>query len=410
VLGRTLGVPLFQEQAMRIAIEAARFTPEEANALRRAMATFRHVGTIHRCFAKLVDGMVGRGYTRKFAERCFRQIEGFGTYGFPESHAASFANLVYVSAWLKCHHPAAFAAALLNAQPMGFYAPAEIVRDARAHGVEVRGVDVNASAWDCTLEAPAALRLGLRQIGGFRREWAEALVAARGKGFAGFAALAGSGLPRAALVALAEADALTSVGLDRRGGLWQVRGLDDGRDLPLFAALPARVRPAALPAMTLAEHVVADYRTSGLSLKAHPLRFLRSALIREGVLSCAEAVQRGEGKRVAVAGVVLVRQRPASASGVVFVTLQDETGIVNVVVWPSVIARDRAALIGASLLVVEGRIQRSVEGVVHVVAERLTDRTAALRRLEAADALRLPTRASGQRREARLMPRSRDFR
>ena len=424
VLGRTLGVPLFQEQAMRIAIEAAKFTPEEANALRRAMATFRHVGTIHRFFAQMVEGMVARGYARDFAERCFRQIEGFGTYGFPESHAASFANLVYVSAWLKCHHPAAFACALLNSQPMGFYAPAQIVRDAREHGVAVRGADVNASAWDCTLEQGGTLRLGLRLITGFRQDWAAALLAARGNGFAGFPALAGAGLPPPALLALAEADALRSLGLDRRTALWQVRGLDAAQDLPLFAALPVPVQRAELPHMPLPEHVVADYQSTGLSLKAHPLRFLRPALIRDRVQSCAEATMRPDGARVLVAGVVLVRQRPGSAAGVVFATIEDETGIANVVIWPSLIERDRRALIGATLLLVDGRIQRSPEGVVHVVADRLTDRSAWLRRLEdsaAPPALASPARAdelpapragrpAGHPRQVRTIPRSRDFR
>ncbi|MBN9507989.1 MAG: error-prone DNA polymerase, partial [Alphaproteobacteria bacterium] len=234
VLGRTLGVPLFQEQAMRIAIEAAGFTPEEANALRRSMATFRNLGTIRRFSEKMVEGMVRRGYARAFAERCFRQIEGFGTYGFPESHAASFAHLVYVSAWLKCHHPAAFAAALLNSQPMGFYAPAQIVRDAREHGVEVREADVNASEWDCTLQGGATLRLGLRLIGGFREDWATSLVAARAGGALTFGALVRA-LPRAALLQLAEADAMRSLGLDRRAALWRVRGLAEEAAPPLLA-------------------------------------------------------------------------------------------------------------------------------------------------------------------------------
>jgi error-prone DNA polymerase len=394
VLGRTLGVPLFQEQAMRIAIEAAKFTPEEANALRRSMATFRNAGTIHKFFSKMVEGMTARGYTREFAERCFRQIEGFGTYGFPESHAASFAHLVYVSAWLKCHHPAAFACALLNSQPMGFYAPAQIVRDAREHGVSVRGVDVNASAWDCTLEAGPVLRLGMREISGFREDWAATLLRRRGAGFTDFAAFARAGLPRPALEALAEADAMRSLGLDRRAALWQVRGLRDDAALPLFADLPVPVRAAPLPQMPLSEHVVADYQTTGLSLKAHPLRFLRADFAREGVLSCADATMRPEGAKVRVAGVVLVRQRPGSAGGVVFATIEDETGIANVVIWPAVIERYRRALIGSSLLLVAGRIQRSEEGVVHVIADRLDDRTAALALLE----------------EDATVPRSRDFR
>jgi error-prone DNA polymerase len=394
VLGRTLGVPLFQEQAMRIAIEAAKFTPEEANALRRSMATFRNAGTIHKFFSKMVDGMTARGYSAEFAERCFRQIEGFGTYGFPESHAASFAHLVYVSAWLKCHHPATFACALLNSQPMGFYAPAQIVRDAREHGVSVRGVDVNASQWDCTLEENATLRLGFREISGFREEWATTLLNARGAGFSNFATFTRAGLPRAALEALAEADAMRGLGLDRRAALWQVRGLRDDAALPLFADLPVPVRTAPLPRMKLAEHVVADYQTTGMSLKAHPLRFLRADLAREGVVSCADAALRPEGAKVRVAGVVLVRQRPGSAAGVVFATIEDETGISNVVIWPAVIERYRRALIGSSLLLVTGRIQRSEEGVVHLIADQLADRTAALALLE----------------EDATVPRSRDFR
>jgi len=413
VLGRTLGVPLFQEQAMRIAIEAAKFTPEEANQLRRAMATFRHVGTIHRFHAKMVEGMVRRGYARDFAERCFRQIEGFGTYGFPESHAASFAHLVYVSAWLKCHHPAAFACALLNAQPMGFYAPAQIVRDAREHGVAVRGVDVNASGWDCTLEGDG-LRLGLRQIGGFRQDWADALIEARGEGFAGFAGLAAAGLSKPALEALADADALRSLGLDRRAALWQVRGLTGQHALPLFAALPVRVHEMRLPTMALAEQVIADYQTTGLSLKAHPLRFLRAGLAGERVVCCAEAALLADGAAVRVAGVVLVRQRPGNA-GVIFATIEDETGIANVVVWASLQQRFRREIVGSSLLLVEGKIQRSPEGVVHVIAERLEDRSAALRRLSAeppapAGRQAPAPRAPGHPRSERPVPRSRDFR
>jgi len=409
VLGRTLGVPLFQEQAMRIAIEAAKFTPEEANRLRRSMATFRHVGTINTFFDKMVEGMVARGYDRDFSERCFRQIEGFGTYGFPESHAASFAHLVYVSSWLKCHHPAAFACALLNSQPMGFYAPAQIVRDAREHGVSVRGLDVNASDWDSVLEPGAVLRLGLRQIGGFREDWADQLAASRP--FADFAALARAGLPRAAMQALAEADALRSLGLDRRAALWRVRGLRDDAALPLFAALSEPDAAARLPPMPLAEHVVEDYEATGLSLKAHPLRFLRTRLAAKGVQSCAEATQRPDGARVRVAGVVLVRQRPGSAGGVVFATIEDETGIANVVIWPSVIEHHRRALVASTLLLVDGRIQRSPEGVVHVVADTLADRSAELGRLEAP----LPTARADELPQPRGRPappplqRSRDF-
>ena len=382
VLGRTLGVPLFQEQAMRIAIDAARFTPEEANALRRAMATFRNTGTIHRFSTKMIEGMVARGYQRDFAERCFRQIEGFGTYGFPESHAASFAHLVYVSAWLKCRHPAAFACALLNAQPMGFYAPAQIVRDAREHGVAVRPVDISGSGWDCTLESGPALRLGLRMIEGFREEWANALraILARHRDLATLARR----LPRSAIILLAEADAMRSIGLDRRTALWHARGLPEAELPPLLAALAPPLGTAELPRMALPEHVVADYQMTGLSLKAHPLRFLRTTLRHEGIVTCAEAAERRDGARLAVAGLVLVRQRPGSAAGVVFVTIEDETGIVNIVVWPAVTERDRRALLGSSLLLVRGKVQRSPEGIVHVIAERLIDRSAALLQLDSA--------------------------
>jgi error-prone DNA polymerase len=413
VLGKTLGVPLFQEQAMRIAIEAARFTPEEANQLRRAMATFRHVGTIHRFFAKMVEGMVARGYERDFAERCFRQIEGFGTYGFPESHAASFALLVYISAWLKCHHPAAFACALLNSQPMGFYAPAQIVRDAREHGVTVRGIDVGASLWDCTIEIGGALRLGFRLISGFRQDWADLLAADRADGFAD---LARSGLPHAALVALADADAMRGLGLDRREALWQVRGLS--ATLPLFAHQPVAVKPASLPLMTPGEHVIADYQTAGLSLKAHPMRFLRARFSRESVLSCAEATGGRDGSAVAVAGVVLVRQRPGNGN-VVFCTIEDETGIANIVVWSSMLERFRRAILGSSLLLVRGKLQRSPEGIVHVIAEHLEDRSAAMGSIvEDAPVLTIATpademprpRAPRHPRAERVVPRSRDFR
>jgi error-prone DNA polymerase len=445
VLGRTLGVPLFQEQAMRIAIDAAKFTPEEANQLRRSMATFRNSGTIHRFFAKMVEGMTARGYTQDFAERCFHQIEGFGTYGFPESHAASFALLVYVSAWLKCHHPAAFACALLNSQPMGFYAPAQIVRDAREHGVEVRAIDVAASEWDCTLE-DGALRLGFRLITGFSQEWAEGLVAARenllplplregvggggrGTGTApppqpppargggvfsspgqGFPALVRIGLPRAALVLLAEADALRSQKLDRRAALWQVRGLSDIADLPLFAHQPVAIHHVPLPVMTNGEHVITDYQTAGLSLKSHPMRFLRTRFSSEGVLSCAQAGILADGARLSVAGVVLVRQRPGNGN-VVFCTIEDETGVANIVVWSSLLDRFRRAILGSSLLQVTGRLQRSPEGIIHVVADRLDDRSAMMARIaEAPPTGEKPSpRSPGHPRQERIFPRSRDF-
>jgi error-prone DNA polymerase len=435
VLGRTMGVPLFQEQAMQIAIVAAKFTPEEANQLRRSMATFRNAGTIHRFFEKMVEGMVERGYTRDFAERCFHQIEGFGTYGFPESHSASFALLVYVSAWLKCHHPAAFASALLNSQPMGFYAPAQIVRDAREHGVEVRPIDVAASDWDCTLE-DGALRLGFRLITGFSREWAERVMEGRGgssapsprpriKSGAGpspargggvsdpgsFAALVHVGLPRAALVLLAEADALRSMKLDRRTALWQVRGLSDIADLPLFADQSVAITDAPLPVMTKGEHVITDYQTAGLSLKSHPMHFLRGLFAAEGVLSCAQAAVLTDGARLSVAGVVLVRQRPGNGN-VVFCTIEDETGTANIVVWSSLLDRFRRAILGSSLLQVTGRLQRSPEGIIHVIADRLHDRSALMARIsEITPATQNPSlRSPSHPRQERVVPRSRDFR
>ncbi len=399
VLGRTLGVPLFQEQAMRIAIEAARFTPEEANRLRRSMATFRNLGTIRAFHDKMVDGMAARGYERDFAERCFHQIEGFGTYGFPESHAASFALLVYVSAWIKCHHPAVFAAALLNAQPMGFYAPAQIVRDAREHGVPVLGVDAQASAWDCSVDDAGCLRLGFRLIDGFREEWAERLVATRGAGFADFASLARA-VPRAALIALGEADALGGLGGARREALWSATGWREA-DRPLLPEDDTSPSALRLPPPARAEAAIEDYRSTGLSLRGHPLGFLRAGLAGN-VVTCAQAGIAPDGTFLAVSGLVLIRQRPGSANGVVFATIEDESGIVNVVIWPDVSTRCRAALLGARLLRAEGSIQRwqgaNGVAVVHLVATRLEDESAALARLDA------PTARGDE------LPRSRDFR
>jgi error-prone DNA polymerase len=402
VLGKTLGVPLFQEQAMKIAIVAAGFTPSEADKLRRAMATFRRVGTIHTFRDKLVEGMVARGYDRDFAERCFRQIEGFGTYGFPESHAASFALLVYVSAWLKCHYPEVFAAALLNSQPMGFYAPAQIVRDAREHRVEVRPPDVNASDWDCTLEPAAgacfALRLGLRQIKGLAEAEARALVAARGNGYAEVRALwRRAGLGAKPLEALARADAFGTLGLNRRAALWAVKGLPlgaaggpgRGAPLPLFAAAGEEERgeepEVILPEAALSEEVVDDYRSLRLSLKAHPVSFLRDELAAMGLVEAARLGELPDGCWVRLAGLVLVRQRPGSAKGVIFATLEDETGVANTIVWADVFARYRQVVLKASLLMVEGRLQRE-QTVIHLVAQRLTDMTDRLHALAQPDA------------------------
>ena len=380
VLEKTLGVPLFQEQAMRISIVAAGFTPTEADQLRRAMATFRRVGLIHKFRAKMVEGMVARGYAREFAERCFHQIEGFGEYGFPESHAASFALLVYVSAWLKRHHPAAFACGLLNSQPMGFYAPAQIVRDAREHGVEVRAVDVNHSAWDCTLERAAsgapALRLGFRQIKGFAEKDAERLVAARGNGYTDAAVLwRRSRLSPAALETLARADAMGSMGLKRRDALWAVRGLP-AAPMPLFAAMGAEERDGEagveLPEMPLGAEVIEDYSTLHLSLKSHPMALLREGFDLSNAVPASRLAEIPHGGKIATAGLVLVRQRPGSANGVIFMTLEDETSVANIIVWPNIYERFRRAVLTSRLVLVSGTLQR--EGIViHVVAERLID-------------------------------------
>jgi error-prone DNA polymerase len=414
VLGKTMGVPLFQEQAMRLAMVAAKFSGPEANELRRAMATFRRRGTIERLHQKMVGRMTARGYPAEFVERCFNQIKGFGEYGFPESHAASFAHLVYVSAWIKCHYPAAFAAALLNAQPMGFYAPAQIVRDAEEHGVEVRPVDVSDSHWDNTLElsrsGALALRLGFRQAEGIREAEAERIVAARSAGFDGVETLAvRAGLPAHTLRALADADSFRSLGLDRRQALWAVRRLPDDDPLPLFAAAKARElaaeADAKLPAMPLGEHVAADYQTVRLSLKGHPMGILRPIFASEGIATTAETSARPDGRWTRTAGVVLVRQRPGNGKAI-FITLEDETGIVNVVVWPKVFENNRRVVMTAQFLLVRGRIQR--EGlVIHVVAEELIDLSDELKRLGDGTA-DLP-KTDKEVREGSWKPKSRDF-
>jgi error-prone DNA polymerase len=427
VLHKTLGVPLFQEQAMRIAIEAARFTSEEANGLRRAMATFRNVGTIGKFETKLIGNMIARGYDPEFAKNCFDQIKGFGSYGFPESHAASFAQLVYISSWLKHYHPDAFCCGLLNSQPMGFYAPAQIVGDARKNGVEVREVDVSYSFAQNMLEDGegkySAVRLGFRQIDGFKWadpdevklkqiQWSFRGVAAATNcdGTSGFAAVAAprndggqiddwadrivaarqrrpftsledfardTGLPKRALILLADADAFLSIGLDRRAALWAVRRLPDDVPLPLFEAAVAREQPdenaKPLPQMPLPEQVVADYQTIRLSLKGHPMEFLRGMFAKERVVPCKDISHRNDRRYVRCAGVVLVRQRPGSAKGVVFMTLEDETGIANIVVWPKVMEKYRKEVMGARLILVEGYIQSSPEEVTHLVAQRMFD-------------------------------------
>jgi error-prone DNA polymerase len=434
VLHKTLGVPLFQEQAMRIAIEAAGFTSEEANGLRRAMATFRNVGTIGNFEEKMIGNMIRRGYDPQFAKNCFEQIKGFGSYGFPESHAASFAQLVYVSSWLKHFHPDAFCCGLLNSQPMGFYAPAQIVSDAIKNKVKVREIDVSYSYSQNTLEEKdgehCAVRLGFRQIDGFKwndedearlkriqqsfrdgasapdpeprdslmckgtskltlrvprndsnDDWADRIVAARARRpFTSLEDFArDTALPKRALILLADADAFRSLGLDRRAALWAVRRLPDDLPLPLFTTAAAREQPdeqaQPLPSMPLPEHVVADYQTIRLSLKGHPMEFLRARFEREGVIACSSVSDARDRQHVRCAGVVLVRQRPGSAKGVVFMTLEDETGIANIVVWPKVMERFRKEVMGARLILAEGTIQSSPEKVVHLVAEKLVDRS-----------------------------------
>jgi error-prone DNA polymerase len=471
VLKKTLGVSLFQEQAMRVAIEAAKFAPAEADRLRRAMATFRRVGTINSFREKFIANMVGRGYEPEFAANCFHQIEGFGEYGFPESHAASFALLVYASAWIKCHYPDVFAAALLNSQPMGFYAPAQIVRDATEHGIEIRPVDVNFSGWDNALEfgipslekggskpsqcevqdgfgegssrertstwsasrfvlplsgggkislhsrhaamaedirATQVLRLGFRQIAGFAEAHAKIIESARGIGFSSLRDFwLRTGLSPAVLRRLAEADAFGSLGLTRREALWALRALrrvGEKDDLPLFAriSLGASEPDTWLPPMAAAEEVIEDYRHLSLSVKAHPLAFLRAGLTRSRIIPSDELARARSGWRVTVAGLVLVRQRPGSAQSV-FMTLEDEAGIANVIVWRRVFERYRAIVMGARLVAVTGEVQNE-SGVVHVLAERLDDLTAMLQDL--ADGGGEPSAAGAPA----VMPKGRNFR
>ena len=479
LLGETYGVPLFQEQAMKLAIVAAKFTPDEANELRKSMATFRKVGGMNNFQAKLIGGMVARGYEAEFAERCFKQIEGFGSYGFPESHALSFARLVYVSSWIKCFHPAVFCCALLNSQPMGFYAPAQLVRDAVEHGVTVLPVDVNSSGWDNTLESspvrggargagwkgasanepPAAvtfqsgtsaahplhhpadgpppragedLRLGFRQVDGFREDWADEIVKARAIApFASIEDLARrANLPQRAMNLLADADAFRSVAKERREALWDVRRTPP-KQLALFAAADAPelgAEPDAdLPAMPLSEQVAADYQTTRMSLKGHPMAFLRDRFAAEGILSSAQANATKDGRRAKVAGVVLVRQRPGKGNAI-FVTIEDETGITNGLMWARDFEANRRAVMASRLMVLEGVIQRSEEGVTHLMTSRVQDRTDMLRLLSEDHALEpplarvdevirpvLPRGPDGRTpramhpRDVRVLPKSRDF-
>lgn len=387
---------------MKIALDAAKFTSLEANRLRKAMATFRSRGMVHELEDMMVGRMVERGYDPDFAERCFNQIKGFGEYGFPESHAASFAHLVYVSSWLKCHFPAAFACALLNSQPMGFYAPAQIVRDAREHGVAVLPADVNASDWDNTLELSAgdlstsssesqdtgrqdkhvALRLGLRQVDGFPEHVAARLIAERvaNGSYRDVAELQDrAGLSPSHIERLASADCFGSIALSRRQALWNARSLIATPDLPLFKAAAERSEGkerslTRLPTMPLSEEVVTDYQTMRLSLKAHPMSFLRPDLGERGFIRACDLRDRRYRAMVQIAGVVLIRQRPGSAKGVCFITLEDETGVVNLVVWPDLMAKQRRVIMGARLMEVRGRVEYDDE-VTHVIAHHLTDAT-----------------------------------
>jgi len=409
VLSKTLGVPLFQEQAMKIGIVAGGFTPSEADKLRRAMATFKRTGTIGTFRDKMITGMVAKDYPRDFAERCFQQIEGFGEYGFPESHAASFALLVYASAWLKCRYPDVFAAALLNAQPMGFYAPAQIVRDVREHGVEVRAPDINASAYDATLEpgptaagrqhmlhremagdirATHAIRLGLREIKGLSEDDAKLIVERRSPVLPYDSVRdvwLRTGLAPHVLERLADADAFGSLGLSRREALWAVKALGrsgDHEDLPLFRADAATSQEpdVMLKPMPLGEEVVNDYRFLRLSLRAHPASFLRADLERRGIAANETLHATRSGARVRVSGLVSVRQRPGTAKGVIFMTIEDETAIANIIVWPKTYERFRPIVLGAHYVAITGQVQQE-SGVIHVVADRLDDLTPLLARL-----------------------------
>jgi len=415
ILGKTFGVPLFQEQAMRIAIEAAQFSEDDADGLRRSMATFRHHGNVGEYETQFLEGMKARGYDPAFVERCFKQIEGFGSYGFPESHAISFALLVYASAWVKCHWPDAFLASLLNSQPMGFYQPAQLVRDAREHGVEVRGPDVLASDWDCTLETATkpghlrAVRLGLRQIKGFNKDEAERLMEAREAGVRSIEDFAvRAQLSRRSLELLAEADAFAGLGLTRRQALWAVKGLADEtgspKTAPLLAIMGVKERQVELPLMTLPHEVEEDYRTTSLSLRAHPVSFFRSSLDSLGAVKAKDLANLRDRRLVTVGGLVLVRQRPGTAKGVTFMTLEDETGVANIVVWQDAFTANRRLVMTSSFLVVHGQVQ-SESNVVHVVARRFTDLSHRLAEMKAEDgtAPRIHNRVTGG------LIRSRDF-
>jgi error-prone DNA polymerase len=386
ILGRTLGVPLFQEQAMKIAIVAAGFTPNEADELRRSMATFKAQGMVTKFEKKLIDGMMERGYEREYAQRVFKQLEGFGSYGFPESHAASFALLVYVSSWIKYYYPDVFACALLNSMPMGFYQPAQIVIDARKHGVDVRPVDINHSDWDNTLEEKSGsyhiLRLGFRQVKGLRAEDIQILISARIKRYSHIAEMRDAGISQSVLEKLADADAFNSMGLDRRMALWEI---STGNDHPvgLFAGKisgPSSEENISLPLMRKSEHVVLDYASMSLSLKAHPVQFVREKLEQLRILRTDDLKSHRNGDQIKVAGLVLVRQRPGTAAGICFITIEDETGCANLVVFENLFDQYRKEILQSRLLMVEGKLQ--VEGeVIHVIVQRCFDMTRLLHRL-----------------------------
>jgi error-prone DNA polymerase len=385
ILGRTLGVPLFQEQAMKIAIVAAGFTPAEADGLRRSMATFKAKGKVAYFEQKLIDGMIKKGYSLEYAKRVFRQLEGFGSYGFPESHAVSFALLVYVSSWLKCYYPDVFACALLNSMPMGFYQPAQIIIDAQKNGVDVRPVDVNHSTWDNLLEEKSgkhcAMRLGFRQIKGLREEDMNVLVDKRGEGYRTIDELRKAGVPDAALELLADADAFGSIGSDRRKALWDVSTQDHPLSLNIEQQVHAdNEKNISLPEMTLGEHVIQDYASMALSLKAHPVSFVRDDLNSLRVLSAAQLTAAQDGDLVKVAGLILVRQRPGTASGICFITLEDETGTMNLVVFQKLFDEYRKEIIQSKLLLVEGKLQKEGE-VIHVIVKRCFNASGMLLRM-----------------------------
>jgi error-prone DNA polymerase len=411
ILHRTLGVPLFQEQAMKIAIVAAGFTPAEADELRRSMASFKSHGMVSKFRKKLVDGMVAKGYEKDFAERVFKQLEGFGSYGFPESHAASFALLVYVSSWLKHYYPDVFAAAILNSMPMGFYQPAQIVSDARKHKVEIRPIDVNRSSWDNTLEELSgkycAMRLGFRQVSGLNADDINLLVVGRQQEpYRHIHTLMEAGVPLAALEKLADADAFRSMGMDRRQALWEVTALAD-RPLGLFEGEQKEEskeeQQIQLPKMSLSEHVVHDYSTTSLSLKAHPVSFVRKELFHRQVLSAKELKRWPDGTLVRVCGLVLVKQRPGTATGVCFITIEDETGIANLVVFQKLFTKYRKEILRAKLLMVEGQLQREGE-VTHVVVKHCYDLSGLLQGLVETD-----IKKGKKVIQAELFPESRDF-